>query len=406
MVTTAERLAEWGTNLAPTEEDLALAQRSLIDTACVILAACGEPLEAVTVTESRAARWSALAHVLDFDDLHMGSTTHVSAVCVPTVLATGGGPREYLAAAGVMARVGSLLGWQHYAAGWHATTTAGAPAAAVAAALSLGLDAEGVATAIALAVPAAGGVQRSFGTLAKPLQVGFAAEAGVRAARLVANGGQAERGAFDQWLEIMGADGSRIQIEGPAVPGGLAVKLFPCCYAMQRPIALIRDLDVLSIDSARIQRIAVRTPQATLQPLIHSSPANGLQAKFSLQYAIAAAILDGAPGFGSFTDDAVRRPEARALMSKVVLETTPGGDWLLDGEVEMTLTIDERKPLTGSLKLPPGSPERPPSEADLRDKVERCCPDLAAEVAALNWSSAPALLEAHLGARTKMSSAT
>jgi 2-methylcitrate dehydratase PrpD len=406
MITTAQRLAEWATNLAPAEEDLALAQRSLIDTVCVILAARNEPLEAVTVAESRAARWSALAHVLDFDDLHMSSTTHVSAVCVPTVLATGGGPREYLAAAGVMARIGTLLGWQHYAAGWHATTTAGAPAAAVAAALSLGLDAAGVATAIALAVPAAGGVQRSFGTLAKPLQVGFAAEAGVRSARLAANGGQAEPGAFDQWLEMMGADGSRTQIDGPAVPGGLAVKLFPCCYAMQRPIALIRDLDAPAIDPARIQRITVRTPQATVQPLIHSSPTSGLQAKFSLQYAIATAILDGAPGFGSFTDDAVRRPEARALMSKVILETSPGGDWLLDGEVEMTLTIDGRTPLSGSLKLPPGSPKRPPSETDLHDKVERCCPDLAAEVTALNWSLAPKLLDAHLDARAEMSSAT
>ena len=406
MVTTAQRLAEWATSLAPTEEDLVLAQRSLIDTACVILAARGDPLDAVTVAETPAARWSALAHVLDFDDLHMSSTTHVSAVCVPTVLATGGGAREYLAAAGVMARIGTLLGWQHYAAGWHATTTAGAPAAAVAAALSQGLDVDGVATAIALAVPAAGGVQRSFGTLAKPLQVGFAAEAGVRSARLAARGAQAEPGAFDQWLEMMGADGERIQIDGPAVPGGLAVKLFPCCYALQRPIALIRDLDAPSIDPARIERIAVRTPQATVQPLIHSSPANGLQAKFSLQYAIAAAILDGAPGFDSFSDDAVRRPEARTLMSKIILETPPGGDWLLDGEVEMTLTIDERKPFTGSLKLPPGSPDRPPSDADLRGKVERCCPDLAANIATLDWPSAPTLLEMHLSARTEMSSAT
>lgn len=399
MVTTARRLAEWAVNLVPTEEDLALAQRSLVDTACVILAARGELLEAVTLAESQPARWSALAHVLDFDDLHMSSTTHVSAVCVPAVLATGGGAREYLAAAGVMARTGTLLGWQHYAAGWHATTTAGAPAAAVAAALSRGLDADGVATAIALAVPAAGGVQRSFGTLAKPLQVGFAAEAGVRSARLAARGAQAEPSAFDQWLEMMGADRSKMQVEGPVVPGGLAVKLFPCCYAMQRPIALIQDLDVPSIDSGRIQRITVRTPKATVQPLIHSSPVNGLQAKFSLQYAVAAAILDGAPGFGSFTDDAVRRPEARELMSKIVLETPPGGDWLLDGEIEMSLTIDERKPLTGSLKLPPGSPERPPSAADLRAKVERCCPDLAAEVSVLDWPSAPALLDAHLGER-------
>jgi 2-methylcitrate dehydratase PrpD len=398
VATTAQRIASWATNLEPTAEDLALARRSLIDTIAVILAARGDALDTVSVAESRAARWSALAHVLDFDDLHMSSTTHISAVCVPTVLACGGGAREYLAAAGVMARVGTLLGWQHYAAGWHATTTAGAPAAAVAAALSQGLDAKGVEMAIALAVPAAGGVQRSFGTLAKPLQVGFAADAGVRAARLVAHGANGEPAVLDQWLELMGVDGAAIQFDGPAIPGGLAVKLFPCCYAMQRPIGLIRDLDAPSIDPARIREIAVRTPKATIQPLIHPSPANGLQGKFSLQYAIAVAILDRSPGFDSFTDEAVLRPQARELMSKIVVDAPAGGNWLLDGEIELTLSVDGADPISGRLKLPPGSPERPPSEADLRGKVQRCCPELADDIIGLDWPSAAALLDVELSA--------
>ena len=135
------------------------------------------------------ARWAVAGHVLDFDDLHMPSTTHVSVVCVPTALATdGGGARAYLAAAGVMARLGTALGWRHYSAGWHATCTAGAPAAAAGAAVALGLPAERIAAAMALAVPAAGGVQRAFGTDAKSLQVGFAVEAGIRAARLRGRG--------------------------------------------------------------------------------------------------------------------------------------------------------------------------------------------------------------------------
>src|SRR5579875_1574741 len=137
-----------------------------------------------------AARWAALGHVLDFDDLHIGSTTHVSVVVVPAVLAAGGGARAYLAGAGVMARLGMMLGWPHYAAGWHATCTAGAPAAAAAAGVALGLPPERLAAAMALAVPAAGGVQAAFGTHGKSLQVGFAAGAGVRAAKLARPGGR------------------------------------------------------------------------------------------------------------------------------------------------------------------------------------------------------------------------
>ncbi len=59
------------------------------------------------------------------------------------------------------------------------TCTAGAPAAAAGASVALGLSADQIAIAIALAIPAAGGLQRAFGTDAKSLQVGFAVEAGL-----------------------------------------------------------------------------------------------------------------------------------------------------------------------------------------------------------------------------------
>ena len=244
MTPVAESLAAWAAGLEPSDDDLALARRSLVDTVAVAIAARAHPIGDLLGELSDAEAWAVLAHVLDFDDLHMGSTSHVSAVCVPAVLATGGDARAYLAGAGVMARLGTALGWPHYAAGWHATCTAGAPGAAAGAAVALGLGADEVATAMALAVPAAGGVQRAFGTAAKALQVGAAAQAGVRAARLAAAGASADPRALDQWLALVGGDADRLALDGPAVPGGLAVKLFPCCYALQRPIAALRALDV------------------------------------------------------------------------------------------------------------------------------------------------------------------
>src|SRR2546429_36793 len=137
------------------------------------------------------------------------------------------GTRAYLAGAGVMARLGRALGGRHYSAGWHATCTAGAPAAAAGAAVARGLPAERIAAAMALAVPAAGGVQRAFGTDAKSLQVGFAVEAGLRAARLAAAGGQADPPPPDVWLGLVGGDSPPGGPSGPAVPDGLAIKPFP-----------------------------------------------------------------------------------------------------------------------------------------------------------------------------------
>jgi len=392
MTSAAQTLALWATNLEPSDEDLALAERSLRDTLAVAYAARDHPLRHLFDELPGPGRWAALAHVLDFDDLHMASTTHVSAICVPVALASGGDARAYLAGAGVMARLGTALGWKHYTAGWHATCTAGAPAAAVTAGVARGLGAGELATAIALAIPGAGGVQRAFGTAAKALQVGFAAEAGVRAAALAEKGATADPLTLDEWIELVGGEASMVEAQAgkPAVPGGLAIKLYPCCYALQRPIAALSDLSGVSAKDVRAVRVT--TPTSSLKPLIHSRPTTGLEGKFSLEYAVAAALLDGRPDRDSFTDEGVRRPEARRLMELVEVAPAAGGDGLLDGEVKLEIALERGDPVTSSLRLPPGAPQRPPTDEELGDKIEACAGPRAGEIKALTWDTAASFL--------------
>jgi len=396
--TIAVDLAHWVAELQPSVEDLELADRSMLDTLACTVAAADAPIADAIEALSESARWATLGHVLDFDDLHMESTTHISVVCVPVVLATGGDARAYLAGAGVMARLGTALGWPHYARGWHATCTAGAPAAAAAAAVALGLDVDGITTAMALAVPSAGGVQRAFGTSAKSLQVGFAADAGVRAARLAAAGVSADPTALDQWLHLVGGDPVRVNLSGPAVPGGLAIKVFPCCYALQRPISAVRDLMPPEVPVGDVVRIRLRTPEATLRPLIHSRPATGLESKFSLEYSVAAALLDDYPGFASFTDEAVQRPAASDIVDRVAVETTEGGDWLLSGALDLDLVLQDGSVLTSSTTMPPGSPARPATSAEMAAKVADCAGARTNELLALRWEDAASYLRAALAA--------
>ena len=392
MTSTARVLAQWAHDLEPTAADLALADRSLLDTVAVTLAARDHPVTKIAASLTEAGRWATAGHVLDFDDLHMPSTTHVSAVCVPAALAAGGGARAYLAAAGVMARLGTALGWPHYSAGWHATCTAGAPAAAAGAAVALGLDASQIATALALAVPAAGGLQRAFGTDAKSLQVGFAVEAGLRAATLAADGANADDSVLDAWLPLVGA-GRDVDSSGPAVPDGLAVKIYPCCYALQRPISALAGLAVATgLDPADVRRIELRTPEASVVPLIHHRPDTGLQAKFSLEYAAAAALLDRYPGFASFTDDAVRRDAARKLTALVETTLVPGGDWLLDGELEVRIHTGNDRVHDAVLAFPPGSPARPPTAEQLSGKLADCLAGLDTDWSAWTWQNAADVL--------------
>lgn len=395
MASIAVDLAEWATSLAPTDDDLTLADRSLLDTVAVAVAGREERVVAAAAGLPDAARWATAGHVLDFDDLHMGSTTHISVVCLPAVLAAGGGARAYLAAAGVMARLGNALGWSHYSAGWHATCTAGAPAAAIGAGIALGLDARQLATAMALALPAAGGIQRAFGTDAKSLQVGFAAEAGVRAAGLAAAGASADVFAVDVWLKLLGGDPAGLDLTGPAVPGGLAVKLFPCCYALQRPISALAELSKAGLDHRRVSRIVLRTPHGTVTPLIHHAPTTGLQAKFSLEYAAAAALLDAHQGFASFTDQAAARPEARRLVDLVDVQLTDGGDGLLAGQLEAEVHADGEV-FRARLQIPPGSPGRPPTREELLRKIEDCLSGTSLKPESISWGSARDVLHGYI----------
>lgn len=397
MRTLATEIASWATELQPEEADVDLASRSLVDTMAVILAARQHGLRRVVDALTEPCRWAAVGHVLDFDDLHVASTSHVSVVCTAATLATGGDARSYLAGAGVMARLGTQLGWDHYARGWHTTCTVGAPGAAVAASVALGLDTEATARAIALAVPGAGGVQRSFGTDAKSLQVGFATAAGVRAARLAQAGASADLRVLEQWLALVG-DGSvtRFDPGGRPIPGGLAVKLFPCCYALQRPIAAVQELLDDPVAPEEVERVVFRMPAATVQPLIHHRPSTGLEAKFSLEYAVPAVVLDRFPGLASFTDRAVRRPEAIRLVDRVDLEPVVQGSTLLASELEVELVERNGRVRRAHLGLPPGAPGRPATPEQVASKMATCGGDVPDLLAGVTWHTAPSILRREL----------
>lgn len=411
----AQRLAHWASTTTPSEADLVLADRSLLDTVAVALAARTHEIRPVVdALDTQAARWAALAHVIDFDDLHLPSTTHISTVCVPVALATAGyhGKRAaeaYLAGAGVMARLGTALGWGHYTNGWHATTTSGAIAAAVVAGVAHGLTQEQLTVAITLAVPASGGVQRAFGTDAKCLQVGMAAQAGIQAAQLAAAGASADPQAVEAWMTLLGGDPHHPLVSDPGseaamIPDGLAIKVYPACYALQRPIGALRATVGGPIAAAEVTAIRLSTPAGTVTPLVHHHPKDGLEGKFSLEYAAATALLDPHSGFDAFGDEAVQRAEAQRLvkLTEVTL-TDETGDGLLVGAVDVQVDLADGRTLTGSLDLPPGSPGKPPTQAEMTAKVLDCL-ELGAikDVAPsdITWDTAARLLSLHLAVST------
>ena len=146
-----------------------------------------------------------------------------------------------------------------------------------------------------------------------------------------------------------------------------------------------------------MRRIVLRTPEATVAPLIHHRPDTGLQGKFSLEYAAAAALLDRHPGLASFTDEAVRRPAARRLAGLVETELSPGGSWLLDGELAAEVHTDGEV-LQIKQQFPPGAPQRPPAAGELHAKLSDCVAGLDTDPASWTWDDAAEVLARFLPA--------
>ena len=245
--------------------------------------------------------------------------------------------RAYVVGFEAGAGVGRALAGLHYEKGWHATSTIGVIAAAAAGGRLLGLAVDAASDALGLALAQASGMQASFGSDAKALQAGFAAAAAVRACLLAASGiGASERildgpkGFFDLYT-TGGADSSALEELGRLPPAivdpGLEVKLYPICYAAHRAIeaALHLRADAPTV-AATIAAIEIEGSPGAHTPLLRTLPQDGDAARFSVEYGVACALVDGGVGLSSFTEAMLARPAIAALMTRCrVGETgTPG----------------------------------------------------------------------------------
>ncbi|NIF75149.1 MmgE/PrpD family protein, partial [Burkholderia sp. Ap-962] len=91
------------------------------------------------------------------------------------------------------------------------------------------------------------------------------------------------------------------------VSPGLYFKPWPCCtathYAVLAALALRERHAPAPADIAGVR---ITFPPAGDTPLLSRLPATGLEARFSVEYAVAAALSDGPPGVAVFADVPVR----------------------------------------------------------------------------------------------------
>jgi 2-methylcitrate dehydratase PrpD len=86
-------------------------------------------------------------------------------------------------------------------------------------------------------------------------------------------------------------------------------------------------LELLSrqdIDPGQVAKIDVQVDFDPPRSLIHARPTTALEGKFSMQYCLAAALLDHQVGLQSFTEAQIKRPAAQSLIPKIEMRRIPG----------------------------------------------------------------------------------
>jgi 2-methylcitrate dehydratase PrpD len=338
-----------------------------------------------------AALWNGIAgHVLDYDDVTSPMRGHPSVAMLPALVAVA----ESLDASGSDLVCAYLVGFEvigyfaqrfavgQYERGWHTTATIGVLGATAGCARLLKLDVEQTISALGLAVAQAAGTLANFGSHAKSFQAGHANAAAVRAALLARQGFTASEDALDgsTGYNALYAAESRLADDDLTFGTqpfaferyGLEVKKYPLCYATHRAldgILALREANALTLE--KVDRVEVKTSRGALRPLVHHAPRTGLQGKFSIEYAMTAALADGHVSLSSFTDSAVSRPSIQDFLPKVTGTEVSAGEvfprwaevtvWLRNGERLMTCVEQLR-----------GSAVLPLTMEELGAKVESC----------------------------------
>lgn len=331
------------------------------------------------------------SHCMDFDDVSWATIGHPSVSVAPSVFACAQKGKwngkqtllAYILAVESMHQIARLSMPQLSESGWHTTLAYGVFGAVIPAVRLLELNEDKCANAMAIAVSRAGGVRANFGTQTKALHAGLSNRIGIDCADLASCGINASHNAVE------GADGFALCFTGQGTKGeidigefwdlrenGLVIKRYPCCSG-SHPANDIWD-DYLSSHPLKAEDIEyIEAGVSLLGPkeLTCHLPQNAIQAKFSLEFALAYRLIFGKLSLASFTDENVLAPEIQAMMMKIKMEVSPELAKLgFIGTAPIRLKVYLKNGDVVSLNndLAVGNPEKPLPEPVVREKFLDC----------------------------------
>ncbi|MCZ4590287.1 MmgE/PrpD family protein [Rhodococcus opacus] len=273
------------------------------------------------------------AHALDFDDWAPGSGIHPSAPLLPALVAVGeeiGCSGEelitaYVAGYELQERLGMAIGPSHYARGFHTTGTVGTFGAATAASHLLGATAGQLMMALRIASTQAAGLKAMFGSMGKPLHAGRAATAGVQAARLAMNGFLASEESLLGPQGFVATHADELDETPLRTPFGdpwhvleTRIKEHAACFGTHAAIDAVLTLrNTPNFDPRTIEAIELDVPPICIGVCTIADPRTVLEAKFSIAFAAALALVKGTAAADQFTEKVLGDPEIERLTKTV-----------------------------------------------------------------------------------------
>ena len=361
---------------------------------------CSSDMASVIGTNMKApARFAALAngiaiHADDYDDT--GSGVHVAAPVLPAAfslceLGKKTGKDLMLAfhvGVEVENKIGEAMSPRHNEDGFHTTGTCGTFGGAAAAAKLHGLDARQTAVALGIAGSEASGLRDNFGTMTKPLHAGRAAENGIVAADLVLMGWTASEDILEAPLGFFQAGGgsykpslivNRLGNPWMFADFGDLIKRFPCGTIQQafmdEMLRLVKDNNLKAPD---VEKIDIGGNRSNVATLFRHRPTTGLEAKFSMEFAVSIILVEGKAGLSQFDDAVVQRSDVQDMIHRSNFRVDPefnkaegSGENLQTVLVEpgiIRITMKNGRVIEGKTQPSKGSPQNPMSYDEVADK--------------------------------------
>lgn len=305
-----------------------------------------------------------LIHGLDFDDTHLASIVHPTCTSLPCAMAlaeslgaSGEGLLEaFLAGAETAIRIGAAVKGGFHHVGYHATGVVAHFASALAAGRLLELGEDQLVAAQGIASSTASGIQVFLeeGAWTKRFHPGWAAVAGITAARLAQQGfvgpSRPYEGRFGLFETHLQGEAPRADLEELTAGlgevwrfGETALKPYPVCHFIHGCADAAIELHD-QIDPQDIAAVVAFLPQPTL-PIVaepaelKERPSTDYEAKFSAQFVVATCLLEGRFGLSDLQPQALGEPRVRALAARVRCRPDPESAFpaYFSGGVEVTL---------------------------------------------------------------------